>query len=520
MTANTESLLFEKFQVISCLKKDQNSSVYIAYHRYLDKRILLKTLDIDAKTDPVLLQRFKREAKILAQCDHPNIIKVLDFGTHGSFFYISFEYFPSKSLREFTREHDLSEHEKISIVFQVALALQSAHQKGIIHRDIKPENILVDENVLVKLADFGLAQLSDERALTQKTTVVGTPGYMSPEQILGEKLTGQSDLFSLGIVMQELFTGKNPFMGADVGKTLNNILTMPEEKYVADGAGMPPSVREIVGLLMQRNKGKRMASAGELIEQLERYYPNYTRITGPQPVGRKKARLPVYAWLIIFIAILAAAGSGYRFLLKNRFVAHPVERMTAEPQSPVLSPAGDNQPHAGSPEVKGDYAAVTGQIADVPVTQPQPPGKLYVKCLPWADVYVDSVRIDTTPLYNPVQLAPGVHEIVLKHPDYPPYRKRVVINSKQISEMAVNLDTAYAFLDPQVLPWGEIYIDDRMYGTTPFSKPLILQSGPHVIKVMNPQFTTVIRKVNLAKKDTTVFQLNFKTVAIGQNKNE
>lgn len=482
MTVKTPSLLFEKFQVISCLKKDQSSSVYIAHHRYLDKRILLKTLDIDEQTDPVLLHRFQREAKILAQCDHPNIIKVLDFGTHESCFYISFEYFPSTSLREFIRHHELFEHAKISIFYQVAQALQTAHHKGIIHRDIKPENILVDESLLVKLADFGLAQLSDERLVTQKTTVVGTPGYMSPEQILGEKLTCQSDLFSLGIVIQELFTGKNPFMGSDVGKTLNNILTLPEDKYISDSSGMPSPVREIVASLMQRNKSKRMASADELIAQLQHHYPTFTKMEVPRPAGPQKAGRPVFVWVIVCMIMIGALGLGYQFFFKNNINRRPEEKSDIVPL-PTPS-ATVEEPHARDVSPSSPAKHLKDAATEARTISPSS-GKLFVKCLPWADVYVDSVRIDTTPMSKALQLTPGHHEIELRHPDYPSFRKKVEIYPDLTTEMAVNLDTVYAFLDPQVYPWGEIYVDNRMYGMTPFSKPLILNPGLHTIMVRN-----------------------------------
>jgi len=223
-------ILFEKFEIIEVLKKDEHSTVYLANHKYLGKKIILKTLDTQKISDPAVLNRFKREAKILAKLDHPNIIKVLDFGTHKNHFYLSFEYFVSRNLRELFNSTEISNSEKKSLFIQLIKALNIAHSQSIIHRDIKPENILVNDSLELKIADFGLAIQKDENLMTSKSSIVGTPAYMSPEQIKGEKLTPQSDMFSLGIVVFELFSGFNPFLGKDINETINCILTFDEDK--------------------------------------------------------------------------------------------------------------------------------------------------------------------------------------------------------------------------------------------------------------------------------------------------
>ena len=201
MQHTSTDILFEKFEVIDTLKKDSHTSVYLANHIYLGKKIILKTLNTNELADKTILDRFKREAQILARLDHPNLIKVLDFGTYSEYFYISFEYFESDNLRKVIQRNNLSNESKINLVIQLLKALNIAHQNQIVHRDIKPENILVNSNLELKIADFGLALVKNEHILTQKSSIVGTPGYMSPEQIRGEDLISQTDLFSAGIVI-------------------------------------------------------------------------------------------------------------------------------------------------------------------------------------------------------------------------------------------------------------------------------------------------------------------------------
>ena len=199
---------------------------------------------------------------------HPNIIKVLDFGTYENFFFTSFEYFESSNLRQFIRENKLTEEKKKNLIFQLFTGLGFAHQNQIIHRDIKPENILVSDNLELKIGDFGLALSMNDSFVTSQFQIVGTPTYMSPEQICGEKLTPKSDLFSAGIVSYELFTGVNPFLGKDVNETLNNIISFEEEKLIQISTGLPPDIQNLVIGLLHKDPEKRTKDAGAVIDSL------------------------------------------------------------------------------------------------------------------------------------------------------------------------------------------------------------------------------------------------------------
>ena len=147
-----------------------------------------------------------------------------------SYFYISFEFFESRNLRDVLKGEKLTYTEKLNLFHQLTAGLAAAHRLEIVHRDIKPENILVNAWGQLKIADFGLAISTEENLLTAKSSVVGTPAYMSPEQIRGERLTPESDLFSLGIVAFEMFCGYNPYLGGDINTTINNILDLKQDE--------------------------------------------------------------------------------------------------------------------------------------------------------------------------------------------------------------------------------------------------------------------------------------------------
>jgi len=261
----SDNVLFGKFEIIDTLKKDAQTGVYLANHIYLNKRIVLKTLNTQNLKDKTILHRFKREAKILAKLDHPNIIKVLDFGTENEFFYLSFEYFEGKSLREFLK-HGLPDQEEFKKIFiQILSGLQYAHQQKIIHRDLKPENILIDQNLNIKIADFGLALSENEVQVTQQESIVGTPGYMSPEQIRGEILDNRTDIFSFGIIAYELLTGINPFIGKDVASTINNILFIEFEKISEPLKNHPEELKKIILKCLEKKKENRFNSVEEIL---------------------------------------------------------------------------------------------------------------------------------------------------------------------------------------------------------------------------------------------------------------
>ena len=214
------------------------------------------------------LKDFKREAKVLVNINHQNIIKVLDFGTYNNYFFTSFEYFESTNLRSIIKGNKLTNEEKKKLVIQLFAGLDFAHKNQIIHRDIKPENILVSKSLELKIGDFGLALSINDSFVTSQFHIVGTPTYMSPEQIRGDKLTSKSDLFSAGIVTYELFTGINPFLGKDVNDTLNKIISWDEKKLNNLSSTLPVDIQYLILSLLHNDPDQRIEDASKVIEIL------------------------------------------------------------------------------------------------------------------------------------------------------------------------------------------------------------------------------------------------------------
>ena len=505
MTNISTEILFEKFEVIECLKKDTNTSVYVANHIYLGKKIILKTLNTDELSDKTVLGRFKREAKILARLDHPNLIKVLDFGTYQNYFYLSFEYFESRNLRAIIKFNSLSNDEKTYLLIQLLKALHVAHQNRIIHRDIKPENILVNSNLELKIADFGLAFVLNDTALTQKASIVGTPSYMSPEQIRGEELTPQTDIFSAGIVAYELFLNENPILGEDISKTINKVLNYNVSQIIDKLKNLPENIQKALQSMLQKNLRNRAKSAAEILNLLGVEEEIQNRITKEIYYKRKSKKI-IYISLPIIILISIFAFLYFRtdIISKKNSLAYKapesgnnIERYFFKKEKNYLAPLEDiNEGQRVESKVLETNTSII-------------PGQLFIECLPWADVYIDNKKVDTTPLSKNINMKPGVHELRLEHPDFPAYSRRIRIKSNMVDSVSINFNNLVGRLECKINPWGNIYINRKLYGTTPLREPLALMPGSYHLIITNPNYGKVDTTIKIKAKETIEYIYNF-----------
>ena len=501
-------LLFEKFRIIECLKKDAYNSVYIADHVYLDKKILLKTLHTANIDSTLWVDRFKREAKILAKLDHPNIIKVLDFGRYEDTFYISFEYFASQNLREILTEKHLINDQKRTILIQLADGLAIAHQSGIVHRDIKPENILIDEQDNLKIADFGLAVILNESILTSKSSIVGTPSYMSPEQIRGENLTAKSDLFSLGIVAYELFCGHNPFIGKDINTTINNILDFDERLIFKELGHQSPEIAKLISGLLHKNKEDRLNSAQDILKILKvEPHPEKSKIVKSPIRSRLLYISAVFAGLIIFTILLIILSNkdaqktlDQDILTKESLTSQLLNDTLEEKSLPVTDQEGSESVDLDEP------------LTPSPAKRSHVPGRLIIESIPQVEVYIDSQFVGITPLKNYITIREGSVQLELIHPDYPIYQQYIKVEPDQVKWMKFNLDSLFGFLNCNIYPWGEVYIDGALIGQSPFQKPIILMPGHHIIIIQNPKYYSFTDSINVAQAETTTYRINLEQV--------
>ncbi|MFT7641488.1 MAG: serine/threonine protein kinase, partial [Pirellulaceae bacterium] len=241
------------FEVIELIGEGGMGAVYKARQLSLDRLAAVKVIRPVDGDDPAFAERFVREARTLAKLTHPNIVAIYQFGQCGDIYYLAMEYVDGVDLRQLQDSQRITPEEAISIVPAICEALQFAHQNGVVHRDIKPENILLDQQGKVKIADFGLAKLTehelDDASLTRTQQVLGTPRYMSPEQLERPvDVDHRTDIYSLGVVFYELLTGELPLGRFDV----------PSAKSTAS-----PRLDGVVLKALEKDPQRRYQSAAE-----------------------------------------------------------------------------------------------------------------------------------------------------------------------------------------------------------------------------------------------------------------
>ena len=261
-----------RYQVEAELGRGAMGRVYLAHDPYLDRKVAIKTLNPDAadETRLEMKTRFMREAKSAGHLNHPNIITLYDVDVAGEVAFIAMEYLEGRSLRQLMDAGAPLTHERIAdIVAQIAEALDYAGRFGIVHRDVKPANVMVSPKGLAKLMDFGLARVPSSQ-MTQKGSILGSPKYMSPEQVREQPLDGRADLFSLGVVLYELLAHRTPFEGPDVNlfELMERIVKQPVDRLAERDPSLPPAFDDILARALAKEPADRFQRGREFAEAL------------------------------------------------------------------------------------------------------------------------------------------------------------------------------------------------------------------------------------------------------------
>ncbi|MFY9550349.1 MAG: protein kinase [Thermoanaerobaculia bacterium] len=260
-----------QYEILAPLGAGGMGEVYRARDTKLDREVAIKVLPPDMAEDVAALARFEREAKAVAALSHPNILAIHDFGSSNGVTYAAMELLSGETLRQRLDHGALPVRRAVEIAREIALGLAAAHEKGVVHRDLKPSNLFLSRDGLVKILDFGLARqarpAAQEATLSDRTEpgkIVGTAGYMSPEQVRGKLADQRSDIFSFGAVFYEMLTGKRAFKGDTSVETMNAILRAEPPTLSGSGGLVPPAVESVVAHCLEKQPGERFQSARDL----------------------------------------------------------------------------------------------------------------------------------------------------------------------------------------------------------------------------------------------------------------
>lgn len=237
-----------RYRIIKQIGRGGMADVYLAKDLILDgEEVAVKVLRTNYQTDPIAVARFQREARAMADLDHPHIVRITDIGEEDGQQYLAMEYVAGLDLKRYIKEHyPLSNEEAVRIMGQILLAMRLAHAKGIVHRDLKPQNILLTPDGTAKVTDFGIAVAFAETSLTQTNSMLGSVHYLSPEQARGSKATVQSDIYAMGIIFFEMLTGHIPYDGDSAVTIALQHFQKPLPSVIAENPSVPQSLENVV----------------------------------------------------------------------------------------------------------------------------------------------------------------------------------------------------------------------------------------------------------------------------------
>jgi len=399
--------------------------VYKAIQDPLGRTVAIKALKSSAAAEENVSTRFEREAKSLAMLQHENIIHVYDFHHERGALFIVMEYVQGIDLYDLLEKCGRLPYDVATIIaMQVARALDYVHYRGIVHRDIKPANVMISRSGGVKVMDFGIARDTSFGDLTEAGTGIGTPAYMSPEQVLGDKLDARSDIFSLGVVLYQMLTGKKPFVEDETHSAMHKIRLLKHVSARKLNPEIPRELERIIDKCLEKQPRDRWRSAQHMVMALERFLAKHVEMNH-------------HARLVL--------------LLRAQNVITQLEAEEyLNPQALGADKVGGGLPNMQARQIVrsgvvahavtfGVLALIIGLIHVAPL-QATPrtsldaiaePGFGYVRAnaMPWANVAIDGVDLGPTPFGDALKLREGNHIVVFTHPSFVPIQRPVEVTA-------------------------------------------------------------------------------------------
>jgi serine/threonine protein kinase len=508
----------KNIQIIETIASGGTAVLYKAVQTSLDRAVAVKKLHPHLTSDPNFTRRFILEAKAAASLDHENIVHVIDFGVEDESYQIVMEYVEGESLKQVMEKwNPMPADFALAVAYQVLLGLEHAHTKGIVHRDIKPGNILLTRYGKIKITDFGLAKLTQSQ--TQETaadSILGTPLYMSPEQAFGESVDCRSDLFSLGTMLYEMLTGRQPFADENYMGVIQNIINKSVPSPKRFDCDLPPEVEMILSRALSKNRDARFQTATEFRLAIEEFLgatslkelqedlkslliPNGAtialRTSSLTKPNKNESSKKSFAVAAIFGAVLASLAVAFfvpdvKDKIRNLGGTFPNDRyVDADPM--MGSQAGFEYP-------SGSIAVERFQMADFVDSLFEKPDTSGV---PAADA-----SSETNLAQNESVKMESTGEAV----GTPAADTTASIRSIEKTEQVAKPIVRKGWLSITAWPSAEIHIDGRYVGDTPPTKSIELTSGFHKLECRNPMHEPYIEEINIINGELSQRNINLK----------
>jgi serine/threonine-protein kinase len=491
---------------------------YRARDAVLERAVFVKVLNPALAQDAEIRARFEREAKAVARLDHPNLVRIYEYGEDPKEgMYMLLEWVEGTTLaKQIAEGKRFNGDEFVRLAKELLSGLAALHGVGILHRDLKPENILVSARGTYKITDFSLAALRDAPRLTHHEAIVGTPAYMAPEQASGASPTEQSDLFAVGVILYEAATGHNPLIGETMLDTLRRIRESDVSFAPAAIANLPQNGRTVLEALLRKDADERPLSADATVAQLSGERSLEHRLP-PHSRGRNiRFTLLAVAVLILGIKLIVDAG-------KPKQIQTPSNPPAVTGSSDTLATNSGAITENTVPEFRNPSAPDTARRRTTEPTktnhsEEKPPPvapalavtpdsvDLMLTTEPWAHIYLHNQQLGTTPLSKALRIPTGSQIITLRNPAFPPIELPLTLNAS--TQLEVHLTDYVTTVRARVEPWGEVYVDGEHIGTTPLPQPLYIEPGQHELRISHPNLASVHRSVNTAAGQALDLEVN------------
>ncbi|MHC1742534.1 MAG: protein kinase [Syntrophobacteraceae bacterium] len=447
---------YGRYRIVKELGKGSMGVVYQAHDPQIDRSVALKVLRPDRVTSETFRHRFLKEARAVGRLSHTNIVVVYDIGEDHGTVYISMEFLEGKPLSDLVQQEKFTEAEAVEVGIQVADALDYAHRKGIVHRDIKPSNIIIQPDGQVKITDFGIAHIDDPEATqqTQAGEILGTPAYMSPEQVLGQQVDGRSDLFSLGVILYELSVGHRPFRGETLATIFRAITNEDPPEPARENASVSATLSQTIMKCLDKTPDGRYPSGKELTEALKSCRQGVETIQAPSSTApqRPKAGTSPLVWIACTVLLVVGGTAGY-YVVKQSIHSQTGQDIGTKSQDSIrpkngktaTDQAGDKTSTTGTSQggdvtkAGTDKTPSAGTIKSSPTGDIKGPlGTLRLESKPsGAQVLVDGDVKGLTPLE--LKLPTGSHEVRLSMENHGDWEAQVRITENKLTSIPVEL---------------------------------------------------------------------------------
>lgn len=526
----------ENYEVLRELRRGQWVTVYEARHRILGRRTLIKWLNPSVRSDDEMVGRLQREARLGAAVNHRNVARIHEVNTAQNRPFVAIEWIEGVDLKD-VLEAEAPFPVPRALVFarDLLAGLQAIHGAGVIHRDLSPMNVRITPDGIARITDFGLATGPMDTHYTLPGSVIGTPGYLSPEQATGKDADARSDLFSCGVLIYHALTGESPFHDDDLIKSLRLIRKKTLSPLEAKVPELPPGFDDWLARMLAKDPNKRFSSASQALDQLG-------QLTGDLPGASVKTRLRArrqrrWWWLAGAVAVVAVSSwmllqppPGERSIppvspgttgvavheAEDTLVATSHDSLAAGYQETdgvevlEVDSFSDTTSALESPELVSEDTALRTADTDPPeweeVLGGEPPetttvpvetlatrltsgeGWLKLTSRPWAEVYLNDAYLGNTPGLGTVRQTAGPLRLTLDNPGFPPISLDTALIGGDTLVLAVDLLDRVGAISFRVIPWARVYIDDQPAGETPMNTPIYLSPGRHRIRFEHPEF--------------------------------